>query len=79
MRGVGRHLDRFRVEPNSPNDAFQRAAIGKTIPFSAGDIRRAIGDPNAEVTSVLQKLVADGKLLPPTGKKRWTRYRVAPV
>jgi len=56
----------------------QRASrsLRKLIPFSSGDIKIAIGDPEANVTSVLQKLVADGKLLV-SGKKRGTKYRVA--
>jgi hypothetical protein len=45
--------------------------------FSAGDITQRLGDPNANVTSTLQKLVRHGKLLPPVGKKRWARYQVA--
>ena len=57
-------------------NAIESVALRKTVPFSAGDIRTAIGDPEAEVTSVLQKLVDDGKLLV-SGQKRGTRYRLA--
>jgi hypothetical protein len=55
-------------------NAVEGAAMRCTAPFSAGDIRAAIGDPKAEVTCVLQKLVADGKLAS-WGKKRGTKYR----
>jgi hypothetical protein len=61
----------------APESAIEQAALSKTVWFSAGDIRRAIGDPQAEVTRVLKNLVLEGKLLPPTGKKRGTKYRVA--
>jgi hypothetical protein len=40
-----------------------------------GGGRAAIGDPDAEVTPVLQRLVDEGKLPPPKGKKRWDQVR----
>lgn len=46
--------------------------------FSAGDIRKVVGK-DADVTPILKRLVADGTLLPPTGKKRGTKYVHAPV
>ncbi len=55
--------------------AIEHTALQSAVPFSAGDMRIAIGDPEADVTPVLQRLVADGKLLV-SGSKRWTRYRV---
>jgi hypothetical protein len=58
-------------------NAIEKAALSKTVWFSAGDIRKAIGDPDADVTPMLKKLVREGKLLPPTGKKRGTKYRAA--
>lgn len=58
------------------DDAIESAALRRITPFSAGDIRTAIGDPEADVTSVLQKLVANGKLVT-WGQKRGTKYRVA--
>ena len=59
-------------------NAIEAAALAIVGPLAAGDVRAAIGDPTADVTPVLQRLVEEGKLLPPTGKKRWTRYAVAP-
>jgi len=59
-------------------NAVQAAALAMVGPFSAGDVRKKLGDPEAEVTSALKRLVREGKLLPPTGKKRGTRYLVAP-
>lgn len=58
--------------------AIEAAALAMVGAFSAADVRAAIGDPNAAVTYVLQRLVREGRLLPPTGKKRGTRYQVAP-
>lgn len=46
-------------------------------PFAAGDIRKIVG-PEADVTASLQRLVEDGVLLPPTGRKRGTKYRHVP-
>lgn len=46
--------------------------------FSAGDIRKVVGK-DAAVTPILKRLVADGILLPPTGKKRGTKYMHAPL
>lgn len=46
--------------------------------FSAGDIRKVVGK-GVDVTPVLKRLVAGGILLPPTGKKRGTKYMHAPV
>lgn len=57
---------------------IEAAALAMVGEFSAAEVRAAIGDPNADVTGVLQRLVREGKLLPPTGKKRGTRYQVAP-
>jgi hypothetical protein len=57
-------------------NAIERAAMGSSVPFSAGDIRAVIGDPGADVTSVLKRLVAEGKLTV-SGKKRGTKYRRA--
>lgn len=58
--------------------AIEAAALGMVGPFSAGDVRKKLGDPDTEVVRpVLKRLVREGKLLPPTGKKRGTRYRVA--
>jgi hypothetical protein len=54
-------------------NAIETGILGMFGPFSAGDVKKAIGDPDADVTPVLQRLVKEGKLLPPTGKKRWTR------
>lgn len=59
-------------------NAIEVAALSMVGAFSAGDVRAAIGNPDADVTDVLQRLVREGKLLPPTGKKRGTRYQVAP-
>lgn len=59
-------------------NAIEAAALAMVGPFSAGDVRRAIEDPHVVVTPVLQRLVRQGKLLPPTGTKRWTKYEVAP-
>jgi len=56
-------------------NAIEQYALRRLVPFSAGDIKIAIGDPKADVTSVLQRLVADGKLAS-WGKKRGTKYRV---
>ncbi len=58
-------------------NAIETAILGMLGPFSAGDVKEAIGDPDADVTPGLQRLVKEGKLLPPTGKKRWTRYVLA--
>lgn len=58
--------------------AIEAAALVMVGEFSAADVRAAIGDPNADLTGVLQRLVREGKLLPPTGKTRGTRYQVAP-
>jgi hypothetical protein len=58
-------------------NAIEAAALSMVGLFSAGDVRDKTGDPNADVTPVLQRLVRRGKLLPPVGKKRWTRYQVA--
>jgi hypothetical protein len=58
--------------------AIEAACLGMVGLFSAGDVKVAIGDPDADVTDVIQRLVAQGKLVCPTGsKKRWTRYAVA--
>jgi hypothetical protein len=66
------------VKRAAKENAIEAAALSMVGPFSAGDVRAKIGDPDAEVTSVLKRLVLEGKLLPPTGKKRGTRYQVAP-
>ncbi len=60
------------------DNAIEAAALSMVGLFSAGDVRKKIGDPNADVTPVLKRLVREGKLLPPVGKKRGTRYQVAP-
>lgn len=46
--------------------------------FSAGDIKKVVGK-DADVTPFLKRLVAMGVLLPPTGKKRGTKYMHAPL
>ena len=61
----------------SRENAIESAALKMVGPFSAGDIKRSVGK-ELDVTSVLRRLVEEGKLLPPTGKKRGTRYEVAP-
>lgn len=65
------------VERAAKENAIEAAVRGMNGTFSAGDVKAAIGDPDAEVTPVLQKFVREGKLLPPTGTKRWTRYELA--
>jgi hypothetical protein len=60
-------------------NAIEAAALRKTIPFSAGDIRTAIGDPDAEVTTVLKRLVEEGKPLPPTGRSGHALSRGPPL
>jgi hypothetical protein len=45
--------------------------------FSAGDIKKIVG--KVDVTPILKDLVARGVLLPPTGKKRGTKYRHVPL
>jgi hypothetical protein len=59
------------------DNAIECAVLQIVGLFSAGDIRKACGASAAEVTLALKKLVAEGKLLPPTGTKRGTKYRVA--
>jgi hypothetical protein len=66
------------VSRAAKENAIEAAALSMVGPFSAGDVRAKIGDPDAEVTYVLKRLVLEGKLLPPTGRKRGTRYQVAP-
>jgi hypothetical protein len=57
--------------------AIEAAAPGMIGLFSAGDVRRAIGDPQADVTPILRRLVRQGRLLPSGKKRRWARYAVA--
>lgn len=64
--------DRAREE-----NAIEAAVRGMAGSFSAGDVKKIVGK-DVDVTPVLQRLVAEGTLLPPTGKKRGTRYRHAP-
>lgn len=45
--------------------------------FAAGDIKAIVGK-DVDVTPILKNLVAKGVLLPPTGKKRGSRYLHAP-
>lgn len=66
------------VRSAAKENAMEAAALAMPGLFSAGEVRAAIGDPTADVTPVLQRLVRQDKLLPPIGKKRWTRYQVAP-
>lgn len=51
------------------------AVAAQVAAFSAGDIKRYLGNPKANVTPTLQKLVRHGKLLPPVGTRRWARYQ----
>ena len=65
-------------ERASRENAIEAAALRMTASFGAGDVRKvsAIDDAHM-ITRVLKRLVAEGKLMPPTGTKRGTTYRVA--
>ena len=68
------HLARAARVPTRDN-AIEGATLRMLAPYSVGDVRAAVGDPEAKVTSVLRKLVAGGKLVS-WGQKRGTKYRV---
>lgn len=57
-------------------NSIEAAALGMVGLFSAGDIKKIVGK-HVDVTPVLRRLVEEGRLLPPIGKKRGTRYEVA--
>jgi len=56
--------------------AIENVALGMIGLFSAGDIKKVVG-LDVDVTPVLRRLVEEGRLLPPVGRKRGTRYEVA--
>ena len=58
--------------------AIEAAVKTMTGPFAMGDIKAIVGH-DVSVTPTLQRLVEDGILAPPTGKKRGTRYQLAPL
>jgi hypothetical protein len=58
--------------------AIESAALGMVGLFSVGDIKKIVGK-DVDVTPVIQRLAEEGKLLPPIGKKRGTRYEVTPL
>jgi hypothetical protein len=69
---------REQEERATQDNAIESACLGMSGSFRAGDVKKACGVPDANVTPILKRLVIEGKLLPPTGKKRGTRYQVAP-
>lgn len=67
------------VERAARENRIERAALAMVGSFAAGDVVAITGDRLAHVGGVLKSLVGEGKLLPPTGTKRWARYQVAPL
>jgi hypothetical protein len=66
------------LEEKARDELAIEVAVQSTVgSFSAGDIKRIVGK-DVNVTPVLQRLVEDGVLAAPTGKKRGTRYELAP-